>query len=222
MMAVGVVTLRTLGMPLPTWEAIAGIKSIATFSSALFPTITKGVGLLGAHGGYVTAISFLGGLGLSQMALNAYGAIRDRNMFGRDGFLHNTARTARNVVSGTIGMLVGTYAGAKLSTLFSSMAASVHDTGAIFKNFYNMKFTGITTPPVLTPNFNFESGAKAALENMQQGWSIFWQGIGTSVSNPDFAAAMTVLLVAATTAAAVMHPVQATKLVRRTLGYRPS
>ncbi|MBU6235624.1 MAG: hypothetical protein KGQ41_07245, partial [Alphaproteobacteria bacterium] len=185
----------------------------------------KGIGiLLGPHSAVISSVGFLGGLTLSQLALNAYGAIRERNFFRRDGFLHNGGRTVRNVISGTFGMLAGTAAGAKLASMFSKVAADVQNTDAILNHFTTIKRTGgLFGKPELVQNYSLEAGARAAVETMQQGWSIFWQGIGTGLTNPDFAAAATVFAIAASTAYLSMKSARAiSRPVLRVFGYRPA
>lgn len=192
MAVAGVITLATLGMPLPSLtELWAAKSSILSLGAVLTPTLTKGAGLIVPHGGYVAAMSFVGGWLMSGTAINAYKAMRDGNLTGRDGFIHNTGKTVLRVATGFPGLLAGTFAGTALASLFSKAAADAFKPWDIVNRL--RKTEGIFTPTV-TPNITVESVSNAAVDTMQQGWSVFWQGIGSGIT-PDLGAA---LLVAAT------------------------
>lgn len=202
-----------LGMPLPGLTELASINSLSSFSSALFPTLTKGIGLMGQYGIQVGLLSFMGGWFAADTLMNAFK--------GR-GFAKNTLRSALRVTAGTAGLSIGAFAGTWLASKFSSMAAAVHNPGAILKNFYDVKPTGFFSKPEVTMNIGFDSTARALVENLQQGWSVFWQGIGSGVSNPDFLAAAALATIVITTTASAMNPRRAVRVTRRLMGYRPA
>lgn len=213
MVAATVGCLVFLGMPLPGLTELASINSVSSFTSVLWPTITKGVGLMGQYGIHIGVLSFMGGWFAADTLMNAFK--------GR-GFAKNTARSALRVTAGTAGLSVGAFAGTWLASTFSKMAAAVHNPSAIVKNFYDVKPTGLFSKPEVTLNVGFDSTARALVENLQQGWSVFWQGIGSNVSDPDFMAAAVLATVVTTATASAMNPRKAAQVVRRTLGYRPS
>ena len=213
--AAAVTALVLLGMPLPSLSAVFAVNSIASLVTTFAPTITKGMGLLmSQHAVTVSVASLYGTWAGPRLFGHVWKAFHDGNVLGKNGLIHNTARTALKSTAGITGLIVGALGGAYLASKISTMAAGVHNIGNITKNFYELKSTGIFSAPQVVSNYSFDSVARAGLETLQQGLSIFWQGIGSGLT-PEFAAAAVVVTAAGAGAMMLMNPRATVRVARR-------